>query len=429
MSGLNEFNAASGGSTGPVSVPSIARRSNQADAVSVGSRKSAQSQGAKSIAEQYGAAPVMEAEEVEEDFPSPMQPQTHRPPAGREVTEMDIPDDAINDDYYGGSNREETMPTEVHGTDLNTSHADSVTQPLQFALDQGMKHDAGQHLEFRTAEIDGKTHSTGMDVTHGDQAFQPQDFALDQGAQPDRGKHPEFRHADRDEKTHSTGMTVSGAGHAFEPLPISLDYGIPANRGGKYGGGARQSQTFRSLNRGVAPPPVRHARKGPPKKKGTKRQNGFENKAHTSARGSVWGEMGRLNAEPYDQKVINERQKATRDMDMSVLGIEEGVERKTKHNEKVNYERLGQLAISSKRVEASEASQSMYRTQLNKQPAPYIDFKWKPPKNFRTFDPSEYANSRKAKIELADVSRWRPDKWNAMPEFCYKPTRDIGECD
>jgi hypothetical protein len=233
-------------------------------------------------------------------------------------------------------------------------------------------------------------------------------------------------------------MTVSGAGRAFEQLPIALDYGAPAERGEKYGGRTRQSQTFRSLNRGVAPPPAvasskrRHARKGPPRPRPRKDggESGFENKAHATARGSVWGEMGRLDVDPFDQKKINERLKATRQMDFSVLrGMDTDTTRRTKPNEKVNYERLRQLAVSSKRPPPNPAAQTIFRTQLNKTAPPYVDFKWKPPKHFRTFDPTQFARDRKAKIDLADVARWRPESWNPVPEFCHKPTRDIGECD
>jgi hypothetical protein len=176
-------------------------------------------------------------------------------------------------------------------------------------------------------------------------------------------------------------MTVSGANRAFEPLPIALDYGAPAERGGLYGGRTRQSQTFRSINRGVAPPPAssrrRHARKGPPPARKNGGEGGFENKAHATARGSVWGEMGRLDVDPFDQRKINERLKATRDMDFSVLGGEDtDGARRTKPNEKVNYERLRQLAVSSKRPPPDPAAQTIFRSQLNKTAPPYVDFKW-----------------------------------------------------
>ena len=58
-------------------------------------------------------------------------------------------------------------------------------------------------------------------------------------------------------------------------------------------------------------------------------------------------------------------------------------------------------------------------------------FQWKPPKNFKIFDPAEFAEERSQKIEDANLHRWRTSEplWAAVPEFLEKPTRDVGECD
>ena len=352
-----------------------------------------------------------------------------RPAPGREVTLVSLPTAAT--ESFGNPSDTPLDPHSPHanGT-LDTHAASAVIQPLDFSLDQGSLHDPGEFREFVHHDLNAKTHSTALDISHADQVTQPLDFSLDaHDAHHDAGRRMSFREAERDPVSHSTGFNVSHASEIIKPLDNSLDYGFEhADRAVQ-----RTSQTFRTLQRGVKPPPVQKRKK---QKKKKKKLAGFTGDAHKTGRGSVWKEMGRLTVEPYDQRLLNEQSKATRGMDLGDL-VEAT---KKKANEKVNYNRMAELAKSNrKQHKESDSREShnhavsekeQYRNMLNSRPAYHAkEMYWKPPQNFRAFDPSEYARDRNAKIQKAELQNWRPDQWNAVPDFCFKPTRDVGECD
>lgn len=96
---------------------------------------------------------------------------------------------------------------------------------------------------------------------------------------------------------------------------------------------------------------------------------------------------------------------------------------------------MAELAKSKRKVAVEQhheprSEQEQYRQVLNSKAAYRApEMYWKPPETFRAFDPSAYARDRAAKINKADLQRWRPDDWTALPDFCFKPTRDVGECD
>ena len=138
--------------------------------------------------------------------------------------------------------------------------------------------------------------------------------------------------------------------------------------------------------------------------------------------------MGRLDQEPFDQRVINERMKATRGMDGDLM--DDGSPKKKKHNEKVNYSRMGELAVSKRAERVVFGSKEEYRQQLNaRKPYTAKEMTWRAPNHFRVFDPSEYAAERKVKLEMARIANWQPDSWDQVPTSCHKPTRDLGQCD
>lgn len=345
-----------------------------------------------------------------------------RPAPGREVTLVSLPTAA--NESFGNPSDTPLDPHAPHanGT-LDTHAASAVIQPLDFSLDQGSLHDPGEFREFVHHDLNAKTHSTALDISHADQVTQPLDFSLDaHDAHHDAGRRMAFREAERDPVSHSTGFTVSHASEIIKPLDNSLDYGFEhADRAVQ-----RTSQTFRTLQRGVKPPPVQKR-----KKQKKKKLTGFTGDAHKTGRGSVWKEMGRLAVEPYDQRLLNEQSKATRGMDLG--DVAEATKKKA--NEKVNYNRMAELAKSNRKQHKEShnhaiSEKEQYRNMLNSRPAYHAkEMYWKPPQNFRAFDPSEYARDRNAKIQKAELQNWRPDHWNAVPDFCFKPTRDVGECD
>ena len=49
---------------------------------------------------------------------------------------------------------------------------------------------------------------------------------------------------------------------------------------------------------------------------------------------------------------------------------------------------------------------------------------WKKHGHKKGFDPTAYAQQRKAAIEQANLARWQPTQWSAVPSSCYKPSAD-----
>jgi len=397
--GLAEFTSSGGGGGADLSFARKAPETNY-------DTKSIQSAGAASIAEQYGAAAVV--------APPQAARQSLRPTPGREVTALSLPT-GINETFHNPDDSLDVHAAHVNGT-LDT-HG-STTKPLDFSLDQGSVHDAGEFKEFVHHDVDAKTHSTGLDISHADRVTKPLDFALDIGQTHDAGRRQSFRSVERDAKTHSTGFNVSHADEIIKPLDNSLDFGY--EHADRYTG--RQSQQFRSLQRGVKPPPIQK------RVKKKRQKGGFNVSQHKTGRGSVWKEMGRLAVEPYDQRKVG-------DLDLGDVVEESQQTQKKKANEKVNYNRMAELAKSKRKVAVEQhheprSEQEQYRQVLNSKAAYRApEMYWKPPENFRAFDPSAYARDRAAKINKADLQRWRPDDWTALPDFCFKPTRDVGECD
>jgi hypothetical protein len=107
--------------------------------------------------------------------------------------------------------------------------------------------------------------------------------------------------------------------------------------------------------------------------------------------------MGRLDQEPFNQQVINDRMKATRAVDDSAPdGYLTGRKKGTKPNQAVNFNRLGELALSKRAARKEQGTKEEFRQQLNAH-KPYTakEMYWKAPTHFRVFDPTEYARERK----------------------------------
>lgn len=396
---LTEFSSSGGGGGADLSLARKAPET-QYDTESI------QSAGAASIADQYGAAAVVA---------QPARKQSLRPAPGREVTDLSLPN-TNTESFHPEASLDPHAP-HANGT-LDTHGGSRLIQPLDSSLDHGAARDKADSFEgFVHHDVDGKTHSTGLDISGADQVIQPLQFALDQGTTRDAGNRQSFVQHKRDSKTHSTGFNVGRAHEIIKPISNYDEAGWTAN---EVYNPPRASQTYRSIKRGVQPPPVRKRKKVPKARK----QEGFTNGMHKTGRGSVWNEMGMLKVEPYDQ-----RRKGTRGMD-----LDDVAEVKKKPNEKVNYNRMAELARSKREVVSTSTGpispKEEYRRKLNqREPYQAKSMYWKPPQHFRVFDPSDYARDRNAKIEVSRLQNWTPDKWNSLPEFCYKPTRDTGECD
>jgi len=186
--------------------------------------------------------------------------------------------------------------------------------------------------------------------------------------------------------------------------------------------------------------------------KGGKKQkvDGFNNKPSQSSRGAVWNEMGNLTVDPYDSRVNAERLKATRARNSQVVGSQgKKAGKGTKLRE---FKRLDTLAESAhvkreakfllekerkyKQLTFMPDTKTIHRSHTKMagggggDPAALErEFTWKPPKNFKVFDPTEFAQDRASKIASANMNRWKPEDWCQVPDGCFKPTRDIGECD
>jgi len=268
MSGLAEFTSNSGGGGADLSLARKAPETNY-------DTQSIQSAGAASIADQYGGAAMVPAADRKPSL---------RPAPGREVTLVSLPT-AMNESFQHPDDPFVGDPHQAHANGTLDTHG-SVTKPLDYSLDQGIVHDAGAFNEFVHHDVDATTHSTGLDISHADQVTQPLDYSLDAHGERDAGRRTSFREAERDPKTHSTGFNTTHADNIIKPLDNSLDYGFEhADRQPQ-----RQSQTFRTLTRGVRPPPIQKRKK----KVKQKKTQGFTGDAHKTGRGSVWQEMGRL---------------------------------------------------------------------------------------------------------------------------------------
>ena len=180
-----------------------------------------------------------------------------------------------------------------------------------------------------------------------------------------------------------------------------------------------------------------------------KKATGFCNK---SSREVVWKEMGNLKQDPYDSRVNAELVKATRARNSQILGFQTKHTKATKLREFKRLDALSQSVHTKREAEnkvqkAKEDSAMSFHPrirELHRSPSKMAsmgsaggsepadlerEFTWKPPKNFKVFDPTEYGKKRQDKIAAANLNHWQPENWNQIPDKCYKPTRDIGECD
>jgi len=176
-----------------------------------------------------------------------------------------------------------------------------------------------------------------------------------------------------------------------------------------------------------------------------KKADGFDNQAAREDQ-IVWEEMGNLSREPYDTKKMLELKNAFMARDKKLPNSWEPVPKGAKLREFTRSEGMAKSVQTERELKCtlkkeadiaklnfnprvSDVHKELYTGDAGKQLT--NEFGWQPPANFAVFSPTEYAAERTAKIEDAELHRWRTCEplWQAIPEFMEKPIRDTGDCD
>mmetsp|Transcript_4530 Transcript_4530/g.11604 ORF Transcript_4530/g.11604 Transcript_4530/m.11604 type:complete len:436 (-) Transcript_4530:81-1388(-) len=141
----------------------------------------------------------------------------------------------------------------------------------------------------------------------------------------------------------------------------------------------------------------------------------------------AWTELGHLEVEPYSQASINRTNKmSTREIqerEDEARGPREGPPPTEKPKfvpelppqKKQFYSRLAEP-----RKPVPQEVNYPFKPTLT-EPSKKT---WKKHGHKKGFDPTAYAQQRKAAIEQANLARWQPTQWSAVPSSCYKPSAD-----